>query len=283
MSLQGTLEIFTVPEVLRLLAGTRKTGRLQVDGPTGPFAVDLRDGGIVAAAGRVPAAGLHEVLIGLLRTRSGTFAFDPEAPVGDGERHDVEDLLGRCEIELRDWTEVEAVVPDLGARVELRAELAGDVTLTPERWAQVRHVGEGRAVRDFAARAGLDDLAACRAICDLVDVGVVDVVPVPTVEVATPGGAWAAPVTVPEGFASELGHPGPGHRGSDDTGSGQAGPRDPERSTRVGSRHGVLDHFSPEAAAAVQSAIGEDVRATEPSDEDTSRDLLLRFLATTQS
>ena len=50
MALQGTLEAFGVPDVLQLLAATRKTGRLGIEGDGGRGEVWLRDGLATAAS-----------------------------------------------------------------------------------------------------------------------------------------------------------------------------------------------------------------------------------------
>ena len=44
MALQGSLDTFALPDVLRLLAATAKTGRLRIEGDGGRGNVWLRDG-----------------------------------------------------------------------------------------------------------------------------------------------------------------------------------------------------------------------------------------------
>ena len=48
MALQGTLDTFALADVLRLLAATTKTGRLQIDGDRGVGSIWLVDGAVVA-------------------------------------------------------------------------------------------------------------------------------------------------------------------------------------------------------------------------------------------
>ena len=50
MALQGTLDTFSLPDVLRLLATTSKTGRLRIEGDRGQGSVWLDAGGVVAAS-----------------------------------------------------------------------------------------------------------------------------------------------------------------------------------------------------------------------------------------
>src|SRR5262245_13642933 len=90
VALQGTLDTFALPDVLRLLAGTRKTGRLRLVGDRGNGSVWVDGGSVVAteASGSPAPKGLGEVFFELLRYRDGSFTFEvgtghpsPGAPV----------------------------------------------------------------------------------------------------------------------------------------------------------------------------------------------------------
>src|SRR5947209_1062450 len=92
VSLQGSLDDFPLPDVLALLASTKKRGELRVAGHQGAGRVWIADGAVVGAeAGstRVPA----DVLFHLLRVDSGSFTFDPYADVPDGKAVELEPLL----------------------------------------------------------------------------------------------------------------------------------------------------------------------------------------------
>ena len=80
LALQGTLDTFSLPDVLKLLATTSKTGRLRIDGDRGQGSVWMREGRVVDAdADRsVDGAPTDEVVFELLRFGSGSFAFDAE-------------------------------------------------------------------------------------------------------------------------------------------------------------------------------------------------------------
>ena len=96
MALQGTLETFALPDVLRLLASTHKTGRLRLNGAAGSGALWLDAGAIVAgeASGSPLAHGATDVLFELLRFKEGDFAFDDdESAASPGEPAQVEDAL----------------------------------------------------------------------------------------------------------------------------------------------------------------------------------------------
>src|SRR5947209_13256795 len=127
VSLQGSLDGFPLPDVLALLASTKKRGELRVAGHHGAGRVWVADGAIVAAeagSARVPA----DVLFQLLRVDTGTFTFDPDADVPVGKPADLEPLLAEAQGRLAEWHLIEAVVPSMAAPVDLAEELPSSKT-----------------------------------------------------------------------------------------------------------------------------------------------------------
>ncbi|MGH9227683.1 MAG: DUF4388 domain-containing protein [Acidimicrobiales bacterium] len=179
MALQGTLDTFSLPDVLKLLATTSKTGRLRIDGDRGQGSVWLRDGRVVDAdADRsVDGAPTDEMVFELLRFGSGSFAFDADDHTPNAEHPDeVDNLLRRANALLSEWTELEAVVPSLDHRVSLTSELSSDeVTIGADRWRSLVAVAGGRSVGEVASSLGLSELNVSRAVRDLVELGVADV------------------------------------------------------------------------------------------------------------
>jgi Domain of unknown function (DUF4388) len=179
LALQGTLDTFSLPDVLRLLATTSKTGRLRIEGDRGQGSVWLDAGGVVdAVADRaVEGTPTDEVVFELLRFDSGSFAFDTDDRAAGGQRPEaVEDILRRATNLLSEWSELEAVVPSLAHQVTLAADLSADeVTIDADRWRSVVAVASGRTVGELASELGLTELGVSRAVRDLVELGVVDV------------------------------------------------------------------------------------------------------------
>ena len=129
MALQGTLDTFSLPDVLRLLATTSKTGRLRIEGDRGQGSVWLDQGNVVAAAAdrAVEGTPTDEVVFELLRFDSGSFAFDADdRATGGGRAEGVEDTLRRATSLLNEWSELEAVVPSLAHHVNLAGDLSAD-------------------------------------------------------------------------------------------------------------------------------------------------------------
>jgi hypothetical protein len=175
VSLQGTLDTFALPDVLRLLASTQKTGHLRLDGDRGPGNVWVDAGHVVAAdaenCGR--AAPVVEVFFELLRNPDGSFVFDADITTSDaGAPAEVEPLLAEAEELLSEWREIEAVVPSTEAWVQMAPELSGPrTTVTAEQWRMLVAVGSGATVEHLAETFDLGELAVCRAVKGLVEAG----------------------------------------------------------------------------------------------------------------
>jgi len=178
LALQGTLDTFALPDVLHLLAATKKTGCLRLEGPRGAGTVHVDGGELVAvAADHAPlATEVPDALFELLRFEEGGFVFDPDvAPVVRGDVLDVDAALDAASALLAEWREIESVVPSLDAYVTLRAELDGDeVTVAAEHWGTLVAVAGGTTVRALGEALSLAELPVSRAVRDLYDLGVVE-------------------------------------------------------------------------------------------------------------
>lgn len=179
MALQGTLDSFSLPDVLRLLADTGKTGRLHVEGDRGQGNVWIDDGGVVAAGadGASDDAPTDEVIFEMLRFKSGSFAFAADEPSPNGgEPVDLEGVLRRAGELLDEWRELEAVVPSLDHRVAIAPELTVDkVTIDASRWTTLVAVAGGVSVRELGSALDKNEMAILRTVSDLVELGIVAV------------------------------------------------------------------------------------------------------------
>ncbi len=176
MALQGTLETFALADVLRLLASTKKSGTLRIDGDRGHGELSVVDGELVgASASRAPRAERPaEVLFELLRYESGSFIFDGDDEVVAGEhRASVDEALADAEEQLREWREIEAVVSSPTRLVTLVAERDKDITLTARQWSAVVALGAGATSLELSERMGVAELPATRMVRDLHELGAV--------------------------------------------------------------------------------------------------------------
>lgn len=168
MALQGNLDTLPIPEVLWVLAATRKTGCLRVQSDSGQGTVWLREGTLTAATtDRVPDGPLEEVVGDLLRYQDGSFVFDvddraPERVDGSGL---VDDVLDRARVLVAEWEDLRAMVPSLEHRVALVADVGnGPVTITADQWPTLTAVARGCSVAELATSLGLTELGVLRAL-----------------------------------------------------------------------------------------------------------------------
>lgn len=180
MALSGTLDTVALPDVLRLLASTAKTGRLRISAPGGSGSVWVDDGALVstelAPTGPLPRTDA-EVLFGLLRFHEGSFTFEAGAALADpAPGMAMEPILGEAERLLSEWRSIEMVVPSLDVEVSLRSELdGGEVTIDAERWRCLAAIGGGVAVRDIAATMERNEVDTCRLVKELVELGMLEI------------------------------------------------------------------------------------------------------------
>jgi uncharacterized protein DUF4388 len=191
LALQGTLDVVSVADVLRLLADTAKTGRLRLENDSDRGVVWLRAGRVTALTDtdRSTDTPIVEFLFWLTTRAGGSFTFDvdDQAPDADEpiEVSAITDELARL---THEWDELHQVVPSLDHRVGLVAHLPNqEVTINAERWPSVLAAASQPTVHDLGTRLGVGDLDALRAIRDLVSTGVVDVRPPAADEPATVG------------------------------------------------------------------------------------------------
>jgi hypothetical protein len=185
LGLRGILDTFALADVLRLLAATRKTGCLAIDGDRERGRVWVREGTLVEATIEGPQLGEPnptDAIFRLLRLERGSFWFVAEqAPALSNEpSEEVELVVLRAERMVEEWRELTVVVPSLHHRVTMAPELSSDqVTLDAARWTALVAIADGPTVADAAVTLGLGEMEVHRTIGDLVEIGVAVVEPPP--------------------------------------------------------------------------------------------------------
>lgn len=293
MALQGTLDSFSLPDVLRLLASTTKTGRVRVEGDRGAGTVWMAEGGVVAAeADRVAAdPSLVEVVFELLRFDDGEFTFDPDLTTSEaGTPAAVDGLLEEANALLGEWRQIQAVVPSTSVWVSLARELPRrQVTVRDDQWRVLVEIAAGCTVAELASALGLGELGVGRVVKGLVEAGLV------AVDGAEDGheAARAEPPGVAasvEPAAHDRGAERPGAEQQGGDGSNEAG-RDDGFDEGAAELARELARLSPEAARAVQAAAEAEtaeereaaLAAVDTGDEEIDRGLLLKFLSSVRS
>lgn len=177
MALLGTLADFHVDDILVLLASTKKTGVLVVEGGGRSGRVWLDSGHLVGGQSG-PDHDPAVVVFDLLRLAQGRFSFDDGvAPPTLGPPLEVPSVLDEARTKLAEWRDIEAVVPTMASLVALDAEGAGggDITIGADDWRTVAAVGAGGTVAEVASRLSAGEFGACKAVKALVDAGLATV------------------------------------------------------------------------------------------------------------
>jgi len=209
VSLQGSLDTFALPDVLVLLAGTKKSGELHIAGsrvssPGRPPEIEGRlwmDDGLLIGCDVPRASEIGDGVFELLRLVEGTFSFGNGSPVSPRRALEVETVLAEAQTRLAEWREIERVVPSLASWLELAPEPpTAHVSLRGDQWRLIAVVGGGCPVSGAVERLGLGEMPACRVVKELVESGLVRIgEPAASAEAPEPAAApasAAAPVAV---------------------------------------------------------------------------------------
>jgi hypothetical protein len=189
LSLQGTLDTFSVADVLPVLERGSKTGALRVRGETGSGILHLVGGrlhGAESEALRGAVASddelrtrLLDVCFVLFREHRGSFEFDDSwrPPAGSALTGvGVDDVLVEVGRVVAEWSANDRGGLDFEARVSLVGELAGEtVTLDRHSWRAVRAVGPTSTLREVAAALGLSVVETAVALRVLTEDGILTV------------------------------------------------------------------------------------------------------------
>lgn len=194
MALLGTLAEFHVDDILLLLAGTKKTGVLAVEGGRRAGRIWMDGGHLVGAelADQQDAAG---VVFELLRLVDGKFAFEAGAmPATLGAPEDVQNVLAAARAKLAEWRDIERVVPSMASVVALDPSAGdnGSLSVTADQWKTVAAIGAGGTAAEVGVRLGLPEFDTCKALKSVVDAGLAMVTPVADGENAPAPGATPA-------------------------------------------------------------------------------------------
>lgn len=286
MALQGTLETFSVPEVLRLLSTTKKTGVLTLEGDRGAGNVWLADGRIVSVlSAHEQGDKVEAVLFDLLRFGSGSFVFESgTGPDQVSHDADVEELLAEAEGLLEEWRAIETVVPSLDVQVHLVDELGrADVTVTADQWRSIALIGSGISARRLAARLDLGEFDACSLIRNLVDDGLVEIADAPDVspEAVPADEPRADEPRADEPLAEE---PAVEEPAVEEPAAEENTTEEPVAEEPVVAAPGdFLSQLSSSTPRTLAAERSEPVEAAEPEDQDLNRNMLLKFLSSAKS
>ena len=215
MSLQGTLDTLSLPDLCELLSGTSKTGALHVRSESGQGVLWFTGGQVCAGeAGSQtgpppPGAGgdlldrLHDVCFELFRYSEGSFEFEAERrPPWPADRSvDVTGLLTETERRMAEWREIIAVIPSIEARPRLVPEppTAGPITLDAAQWRVVTGIDGRRRVSALIRVLDGGEFTVCKTLRSLVQAGLVEIDAADTPQVPASEAAGATPPSTVDG------------------------------------------------------------------------------------
>ncbi len=188
MGLQGTLDTFSLAEILGLIEAARHTGALMVQSPDG-------HGTLYTSAGRFcageaadysgPVEDRHaldvrliDVCFHLMRFEQGSFEYTANAaPPWTAERAtDIAPIVETVEHIVRAWPAVEAVLPSFDVRPQLAEELPEEsLTLSRTAFKVFALIDGQRTVRQIAREAGNSVVEVGPVLKDLIEQGAVEI------------------------------------------------------------------------------------------------------------
>jgi len=172
VSLQGTLDTFSLPDILAMLSSTKKKGELQVRGPGFAGSVWMDEGKLVGAeVPRCPT--LVDAVFELMRLPQGEFSFQGESPVrGPMTAQAVGDVLGDAEDRLIEWRDIAVHIPSVHTRLHLApASPSSQVVLDPDQWRLVVASSHGVSLAELADYMDMGEFQICRTAKFLVENG----------------------------------------------------------------------------------------------------------------
>jgi outer membrane biosynthesis protein TonB len=217
--LKGSLDDFTLSDILRFLASCSRTGSVRVRRPAGDGEVFFRSGEVYYAESS-PAAGpgdrqrsadgtseisadalqlqIEDAVFDLLRWELGEFDWDPEreTSVAHSAGIGVEALITDASRKLDELHVIEQKIPSEAAVLAMAPtppEGAAEINISPDEWRMLVLVDGRRSVTDIADTVGLDSFAVMRTLFALASAGLIEVVETKNVAEALP-----EPEPVPE-------------------------------------------------------------------------------------
>ena len=179
--LQGSLDSFALPDVLRFVASSGATGRIEVIREEVAGELMLDQGRYVAARLDDDDAPTTEdealdVAVLLFDGSSGTFAVVNEDWAGGPLSLDADELIAAVERRRQQWAEVVEVLGSLEDPLVLVADLpegTEKIVIRAEQWRLLSLIDGVRSVQDIARDAAGSVYATAVALAELADKGMV--------------------------------------------------------------------------------------------------------------
>ena len=201
MALTGSTEMFSLPDIMRFLGTTRKTGCLRLVSPVGSGSIFIDQGSISAleTSATLPSIPIPEKMFALLRMGDGDFSFQADETTTSTSTIAIEPLLDQVARLIEQWPAISKIIPSMDATIRLMPKLSSaSVTLRAEQWEFIAVIGNGVSARALGAHLSMGEFSISRVVKELHEIGVVSV----SAAAITPAVA-VAPVAVVAPVATE--------------------------------------------------------------------------------
>lgn len=192
--LKGTLDCFTLPEILQFLASQRKTGCVEVSRSAGDGRVFFREGEVYygessltrgldqAPDEAVARRQIEDAFFDLLRWELGEFTFSPGVEVDPGVAVEVsvETLIQETSQKLEELAVISTKIPNEHAVLAMASSPPSDseINITSDEWRVLVLVSGNRSVAEIADRVGQDSFTVMRTLYGLAATGLIELVAV---------------------------------------------------------------------------------------------------------
>jgi hypothetical protein len=208
VTLRGSTSDFPLESVIGLLAGTSKTGELQVRGDSKVGALGFASGRLVAAV--MDGEGGENALGAIFAISQAEFEFTPweSAPEANLEGGDLVSLLKRAADARDRISTIRESIPDDRMRFRLSEKAAdqGAVTFTPDRWRALLAVNGERDVAAIAEQLRLGKMQTLSLLSGLVKDGVIESLPPTDNSSAATHSAYSPPAPIAEPEPAQAAH-----------------------------------------------------------------------------
>jgi hypothetical protein len=176
VGLQGTIETFPLPDVMALIASSRKSGRLTVTSDTVSGVIWFDDGQVFRGdLGDQEDVVLADAFVALLRLGVAAFQFDQgQAAEADTPSVAVETVLDEVTDQLAEYERLENTIPHMQVAVRLIEEPAfEEVVLTATEWRAATALHRVLRAADLESALMLSELDTMRLLDSLDSKGLI--------------------------------------------------------------------------------------------------------------
>jgi Domain of unknown function (DUF4388) len=172
VELQGSIRMFSLPDIVQFLSTSTKTGKLALvhDGEGGSGSIYFADGIVLHA--EVGASAGEEAFFELMRWKSGSFQFIPgETTARATVRQHSAILLMEGARRSDEWGILAEKIPDTSLVPEFvipdENQTGKQITLNTSEWMVLAKIDGERSLKEIAHESGLSEYHTCRLLYPL--------------------------------------------------------------------------------------------------------------------